>query len=126
MASRKPCVCVNYRILEEYLESDSEAQKVLETRYGEKVLKRLLTAYKAERGNGSAQNEREISEKERRYREERKNEVAARKYIRENTVHIPLLFYSPFPHGGGKEPRLEFPSDLLIVWILISDVMSVV
>ena len=105
---------VDYRILEEYLESELKERKILESRYGEKILKRLLTIYKAERQKenqltGIANNQLEISAKERRYREERKkevaarkNEVAARKYIRENTVYIPILFYPRFPTKLGK------------------------
>jgi len=62
------------------MDSDPEERKLIETRYGERVLKKLLEGYTLD------QQRNIISEKERRYREERQNELAARKYIRENTV----------------------------------------
>lgn len=74
------------------MESDAEERKLMETRYGEKNLKKLLEGYTLDpQPETISEKQRRYitSEKQRRHREDRQNEIAARKYIRENTVPHP-------------------------------------
>ena len=52
------------RIVEKYLASDDDARRLMESMYGEKVLKKLIEFWERER----------------------ENEIASQKFIQENTV----------------------------------------
>lgn len=97
----------NGSILEKYMESDAEQRKLMETRYGEKILKKLLEGYTLDpQPETISEKQRRYmsSEKQRRYREDRQNEIAARKYIRENTV--------PHPHTISIWLRIDVMSEM--------------